>query len=57
MVGHAAGLQGRRFEVVQNPNDVGVQARADFRANQRLAVFGAKDQMNQNFGEGLRHGA
>ena len=56
MIRHAAGLEGGRFQIVQNPDQVGVQARADFRADQRFAMFGAEDQVNQNFRKGLRHG-
>ena len=55
VVGHAAGLEGRCFEVAQDADDIGVEARTDFRGDQRFAEFGAENQMNQDLGEGLGH--
>lgn len=55
MIGNAAGLEGRRFQMVENADNIGVQTRLDGLGNERLAVFGAEDQMHQDFGERLGH--
>src|SRR5882724_5943341 len=34
-----------------------MEARANRLRNERFTMFGAEDQMNQNFGEGLSHGS
>jgi hypothetical protein len=55
MIRHPAGLERRRFQVVQDARHVGVEARADFRGDGWFTVFRAEDQMNQNFGKRLGH--
>ena len=36
-------------------DQVSVQTRANFQTDQQFTVFGAEDQVNKNFGEGLGH--
>ena len=43
------------MEVLQNADEVTVEARAYRLSNERFTMFGAEDQMNQDFREGLRH--
>ena len=55
MIGHATGLDGWRFQMFQNSNDVPVETRTDVGADHWLAVFGAEDEMHEDSGEGLGH--
>ena len=58
MVGHAADDEGLAIVFRQDASEVTVQLVAErFVAEERTAVFGGEDGVNQNLGEGLRHGA
>ena len=54
---HATDNDGLAFEIGQNAPEITVQFIAQrFVAEKRPPVFGGKDRVHQNFGEGLRHG-
>lgn len=56
MVFHAAHDDGLAFEIGEDAAEIFVQFVAQrFVAEERPPVFGGKDRMHQNFGEGLRH--
>ena len=55
VVASAAGLERRRFEVIEDADEVGVQTRTDGLLDEGFTMFGAEDQMDQHFGERLRH--
>ena len=45
------GFQGRRMEVLQDADDVGMKVAPMFVAKQRAPVLRAEGQVNQNLGE------
>ncbi len=56
VVFHASNDDGLAFEIRQDAAEVAVQFVAQrFVAEERLPVFGGKDRVHENFGEGLRH--
>lgn len=57
MIFHAANDDGLAFEISQDAAEVTVQFIPQwFVAEEWPPVFGRKDRVHQNFGEGLRHG-
>jgi hypothetical protein len=48
VISHATGLDGGGLYMVQNPDDVSVQSRTYIGRDERFAVFGAEDQMDQD---------
>ena len=56
VVFHAAHDDGLAFEIGQDAAEIFVQfVPQRFVAEERPPVFGGKDRVHQNFGEGLRH--
>ena len=56
MIGHTACAVTFTSGVSGNSREVGVERRTDRRAQPRNAVLGTEDDVEDHFGEGLRHG-
>ena len=52
----AASLERGTLEIIQDADEIGVQVRANGGLDDGLAMFGAVDKVDEDFGEGLGHG-